>query len=221
MRANILPTTLDFSSTQLRSELAASYPLIKTVDRQMTVTGGTYFSRLRYDLNHTGLAGDRAIAGFAELSDTRQYSPAWSGSYTVRASFGGALPYSPPMPQSRANATTDFAKLDIGAALGYAIDENFNLLMRADAQAASGSLMAAEEVSYGGDRFGRGYDTGMVSGDHGLGVSLQPQYRFAPLANWEATAYLFGDFARVFNTRGDFQGRHRPCFGGRRPQRLP
>ena len=66
--------------------------------------------------------------------------------------------------------------------------------------------MAGEEDVYGGERFGRGYQGGMLSGDEGLGLSLQPQYRFSLMPDWDAAAYLFGDYAHVVNTRGDGQG---------------
>ncbi len=204
-RVDVAPVNADLSSTQLRSEIGASYPLVKTTDEQMGLSMGSYFSQLRYELRRVNIARDRAAAGYVEFSDALQISPSWSGSVVARATAGFALPYDPAQPGSRANATRDFARLSVGGALDYAPDPNWSVLMRADGQAATGSLMAAEEVSYGADRFGRGYDSGVVSGDRGLGVSLQPQYRFTPMPDWDMSVHLFGDYAKVFNTRGDFQ----------------
>jgi hemolysin activation/secretion protein len=205
-RANILPRTIDLSSTQLRSEVNASYPWIASTDEQLMATAGTYFSQLHYSLDGAVAARDRYVATYVELSDIRRISPEFSGSLLGRVTFGTALPYIPPQPQSRANATRDFAKLALTGQLAWTPSGPFSIVLRGDAQAASGSLTAGEEVSYGADRFGRGYDSGMVAGDHGIAASVQPQYSFALAPQWQAAVYVFGDYARVFNTPGDHEG---------------
>jgi hemolysin activation/secretion protein len=203
-RANGLPPGIDLSATQWHGELQLSDPLIETGLERMTLTGGGYFARMGYDLNHRGIARDRYFAGYLQWSDHRQVSARFSRMLSLRATGGFAL--ADALSRSRANATTDFARLGADAALYYAPDAAFGILLRADGQLASGSLMAGEEVVYGGARFGRGYDSGVLSGDAGLGLSLQPQYGFALAPDWRVTTYAFGDYAHVANTRGDRQG---------------
>jgi hemolysin activation/secretion protein len=203
-RADGVPPGIDLSSVQMRGELQVSDPFIRAEDRQLTLTGGSYFSGTIYDLNHLRIAQDRYLAAYAQLTDVRTFSPQIQASLDLRATSGFA--FSTALPHSRANSTRDFARLGLGAAVSYAPTAHFSILLRADGQLASGSLMAGEEAVYGGERFGRGYQSGMLSGDEGLGLSLQPQYRFALIPDWDAAAYLFSDYAHVANTKGDGQG---------------
>lgn len=205
-RANIEPRSLNLSSTQLRSELKLGYPVIKSAMEQLTASGGVYFSQLRYDLNHLHIAKDRAFSAFGEVSEVKQFSDKWSASAYGRLTAGFELPYGSGMPRSRANSARDFGKFNLNAAAAYSVTPDFSLLLRADGQAATGSLMAAEEISYGGERFGRGYEAASVSGDHGIALSIQPQYSFTIVPGWNSSLFAFGDYARVFNTRGDLQG---------------
>jgi hemolysin activation/secretion protein len=204
-RANVQPRTLNLSSTQLRSELKLSYPVVKSAMEQLTASGGFYFSQLRYDLNHLHLAKDRAFSTFGEISEVKQLSDKWSGSLYGRVTAGFELPYGGGVPRSRVNAARDFGKLNLSTATAYSVTPSFSLLLRADGQAATGSLMAAEEISYGGERFGRGYDSATISGDHGIALSLQPQYSLSFIPGWRSSIFAGGDYARVFNSRGDLQ----------------
>jgi hemolysin activation/secretion protein len=203
-RAAGVPPDIDLSSVQTRGEMQLSDPFVRSAARQATLTGGGYFSGTIYDFNHLRIAQDRYLAAYAQLTDVRIFSPQFQASLNLRATSGFALASAPP--HSRANSTRNFARLGIGAALSYAPSGPFSILLRADGQLASGSLMAAEEDVYGGERFGRGYQSGALSGDEGLGLSLQPQYAFVLMPDWSAAAYLFSDYAHVSNTKGDRQG---------------
>lgn len=203
-RAAGLPPNIDLSSIQTHGELQLSDPAVLTEARQLTVTGGGYFSGTIYDFNHLRIAQDRYLAAYAQLTDARIFSPQFQASINLRATSGFALATT--LPHSRVNSTRDFARLGIGAALSYAPTKAFSILLRADGQLASGSLMAGEEDVYGGERFARGYQSGALSGDEGLGLALQPQYNFSLMPDWGAAAYLFSDYAHVSNTKGDGQG---------------
>jgi hemolysin activation/secretion protein len=203
-RADGVPPNIDLSSIQMRGEMQISDAFVRSEARQATLTGGSYFSGTIYDLNHLRIAQDRYLAAYAQLSDVRIFSPKFQASLNLRATSGFA--FSTTLPHSRANSMRDFARLGLGAAISYAPTSAFSILLRADGQLASGSLMAGEEDVYGGERFGRGYQSGALSGDEGLGLSLQPQYRFSLTPEWSAAAYVFGDYAHVSNTKGDGQG---------------
>src|SRR5690606_19056318 len=60
----------------------------------------------------------------------------------------------------------------------------------------------------GGARFARGYNNSEISGDSGLGASLQASYRFdvEMLGGWSITPYTFLDHAYAWNTDVDLQG---------------
>jgi hemolysin activation/secretion protein len=204
-RANIQPRVLDLSSSQLRSELKLGYPVESSAKEQLGVAGGLYYSQLRYDLNHVSIAKDRTFAAFGDVTHVLQRSDKWSENIFARATLGAALPYPAGVPQSRNGAKRNFAKFNLSGAGVYAVTPRFSLLLRGDGQAASGSLMAGEETSYGGERFGRGYDSAVISGDHGFGLSVQPQYSFTIGNGWTSSFFAFGDYARAFNSRGDNQ----------------
>ncbi len=53
------------------------------------------------------------------------------------------------------------------------LSSNFSLLLTAQIQNTSDSLLAGEQVSFGGSGIGRGYDSGAITGDRGKGGLIE------------------------------------------------
>ncbi len=68
------------------------------------------------------------------------------------------------------------------------------------AQYAFNQVLAAQEFSFGGEEFGRGYDTSEIAGDHGIAAKLELRFGGTVDAEYLETYQLFGfyDFGAVF-----------------------
>jgi hemolysin activation/secretion protein len=68
-------------------------------------------------------------------------------------------------------------------------------------QYATKGLFAGEEIAFGGNQIGRGYDPGTLTGDAGVGGSAELRYD-RPINQWaidNAQFYAFYDVASVTN----------------------
>jgi hemolysin activation/secretion protein len=112
---------------------------------------------------------------------------------------------------SRLGAAPNFTKLQSGISVNYAATERLLLSFRTEGQYSQDSLYSSEEIGFGGVRFGRGYNNSEISGDSGLGGSVQASYRLdvEAFGGWAVTPYTFVDQSKVWNTDVDGQGDHR------------
>lgn len=101
---------------------------------------------------------------------------------------------------SRAEATPWFQKAEFTASRVQPINPNWSILTSAAGQIASGPVYSSEEFGYGGQAFGRAFDSSEIVGDHGIVGSVEARYYGAP--NWGTMAwvpYMFYDSGAVFN----------------------
>jgi hemolysin activation/secretion protein len=109
---------------------------------------------------------------------------------------------------SRPGADTDFTKLTTTLRRGQILYGPLNLALNATGQYAFAPLVAGEQVAFGGDGIGRGYDPSVLLGDHGVGGSAELRYdlRFADRFILAAQPYGFYERARVWNRTGGVTG---------------
>ncbi len=101
---------------------------------------------------------------------------------------------------SRGEATPDFTKAEISLARLQEITTDWSALIKFSGQLASGPLYSSEEFGYGGENFGRAFDSSELVGDHGYAGGLEVRYggiRSLKPVNFEP--YAFYDFGEVFN----------------------
>jgi hemolysin activation/secretion protein len=79
-------------------------------------------------------------------------------------------------PRSRFGASAEFTKLRVDVSRDQALGGNFWLEGQLAGQASADELLSSEEFSLGGTYIGRGYDFSELTGDHGLGGSLELRY---------------------------------------------
>lgn len=103
---------------------------------------------------------------------------------------------------SRTGARSFFSKFVIDGQRVQNLPYGFSLAVNVAAQYSALPLFSAEEFSLGGARFGRGYNSGDLTGTNGLGVSGELRYpivvdddRIASLS-----AYSFYDWGRVWRS---------------------
>ena len=104
---------------------------------------------------------------------------------------------------SRAGARTDFTKLTGGIRFMRPIQGPLGLALAAQGQYAPDTLLTGEQFAFGGSQFGRGYDPGALTGDSGLGGSVEVRYdqpfTMSPVEALQP--YVFFDTAEVWNAQ--------------------
>src|SRR5262249_38958952 len=90
---------------------------------------------------------------------------------SLKASFGlnlfGASGFSP-LERSRPDARGQFTKVNLHLSRYRDLGRYFGVYAALDGQYAVDPLLLSEEFSLGGQPYGRGYDYGELTGDHGI-----------------------------------------------------
>jgi hemolysin activation/secretion protein len=104
---------------------------------------------------------------------------------------------------SRAGARIDFTKISGGFRFTRPLADGFEILLATQGQYAFDPLVVGEQFAFGGAQNGRGYDPGALTGDHGLGGTIElrydPQLKIAEIQALQP--YAFYDAARVWNVQ--------------------
>jgi hemolysin activation/secretion protein len=106
---------------------------------------------------------------------------------------------------SRADAQPDFSRITLDAVRAQRLYGPLTLLVTAGGQYAFDPLPAAEEFAAGGSIYGRAFDAGEITGDHGAAISVELQWPFSP--GWagldRVTPYGFVDAGWVWDRESD------------------
>lgn len=223
------------SETQIVS-LFASYPLVLTQARRLTIGGG--LDLIDQDIALGGvpinrdrlrvfnLRADGTWVDPASVAGRGGYSPAeprWYLGASVEARQGvnflgasddcgptGATCFLPgAIPLTRVEGKPDAFLVRANALAEWRPVKNFTFSLAPRAQWASDPLLAYEEFSGGNFTVGRGFDPGTVIGDSGVAVSVEARYGSLVPANTQSGAlqpFVFFDAAWVWNKDLAFAG---------------
>lgn len=191
---------LETRSDDLR--IGLSYPVIRSRNKNLYAKAAVTAHRGKIDLPELRASKDqtRAVRIAASFDSTDR----WQGVNSVEAELsqgidalgaGGST-----AELSRASGRSDFTKLTLQAARLQAIKPQWSLLGAVRGQYAFTDLLVPELFVFGGEQFGRGYDSAELAGDHGAAVKLELRYSgIAPQAKLSAyTLYGFWDAGRVW-----------------------
>lgn len=184
----------------------ARYPVLRGTDETLNADTRLYYSHAAYSLSGIAVARDNYLAAQLGGDYVRAFSPTLGLGANLHLTQGltgfGAPPH------TRANITDDFTKLQGEARLVYQPLDHLSLIVKASGQYAATPLYAAEQISFGGLQYGRGFDSAEISGDSGIGFSFQPEYTIpfdlgdgGLAAGWSITPYLFTDYSKTYNRR--------------------
>lgn len=223
------------SNTQIVS-LFASYPLVLTQARRVTLGGGLDIIDQDIKLGPLPLNRDRirvlnlrADGGWidpASVAGKNGYSPSeprWSLGASIEARQGlnalgasddcgpgGAACFLPgAIPLTRVEAKPDAFLVRASVQAEWRPAKLFTLAVAPRAQWASDPLVAYEEFSGGNFTVGRGFDPGTVIGDSGVAVSTEARYgSFIPgnSKSFAVQPFVFFDAAWVWNKDSSFDG---------------
>lgn len=104
---------------------------------------------------------------------------------------------------SRDGARPDFTKLEATWQRSQFITPDWLAAATITGQRASRTLYSSEEIGFGGPFLGRAYDSSEITGDHGLGGSVEVQYTgLAPIQGFTLAPSLFYDIGKVWTIGG-------------------
>lgn len=136
----------------------------------------------------------------------------WNGASSIRAEFSQGLEILGAKPAgsenlSRADGRPDFTKFNLSCTRLQNISDNFQIFAQAQGQYTMQPLLSSEEFGFGGGSLGRGYDPSEITGDHGIGTSLEVRYNQIMPENKAQIQliqpYAFVDFGKVWEKDND------------------
>lgn len=211
----IFPQNITLSSrveqTQYTGGVVLSYPLELTRQRQWTISSGLDYLDKSYNLksrarlnNNNNLLVDldeqnqRMHYPAAELALTgyREYTQAyWATRFSVRKGINGTLASS-----SVPWGDLGFTRWKLTGDGAYLMAEKWRLSASAEGDWTDNDLPEAEQVTFGGLRFGRGYPDSDAAGDYGYGGQIEMRYIHSRESRWLKTVqpYVILDTAHTW-----------------------
>lgn len=202
-------------NTNQRAEASASYPLLLGAQRSLTLTGGFYAVNNvdAYSVPRTGERLDedtrvRAVfaqLGYLEATATRsrvasvllaQGIRGLGALAEQRSNVAGAAGTNP--------ARLDFTRLAVDLSQRDRFENQWGTAVSFGAQFSPNTLASSERISFGSQRFGRGYAAGDAAGDSGWGLGLEVNRLFKREGEWlkQIEPYLLLEAAQVSLKQG-------------------
>jgi len=101
---------------------------------------------------------------------------------------------------SHEQAKPNFRKVSVFLSRQQALTEELSLTTALSTQYASGTLYSSESFGYGGQGFGRAYDSSDITGDHGIAGSAEIRYNsFNYGDQLYLSPYIFYDVGKIWN----------------------
>jgi hemolysin activation/secretion protein len=191
-------------------EAGLSYPVIRTREKNLTVTGLGFMTDDDSDQHGTASTRDR-LRGFRLKADA-DWADSFLGINQVNFTFSQGIhglgstengfPDDPNLPTASTNAGhVDFNKIESTFTRLQPLPQNFSAFFAAYAQYAFTPLLVSEQCSYGGRFFGRAFDPSQMLGDHCWSVLGEMRYDI-PTGIKQLTRsqlYAFADHGQIYN----------------------
>jgi hemolysin activation/secretion protein len=220
--------TIDFKTQTLYFDTGLSYPVIRSREQNLTVTGLFFASDSKSDANPSPcpspVCSDDRLRGVRLRADV-DYADAWRGINLLYVTFSqgidglGSTGNDNPMP-SIMGGRVDFTKVEALASRTQPLFDAFSAYLAAYGQYAADPLLTPEQCAYGGRFFGRAYDPAALLGDSCIMGNAELRYDFAPLPAFQLSQvqlYGFVDGANLFDrlaVAGFPQNMHAASAGG-------
>jgi hemolysin activation/secretion protein len=204
----------DFESTTVLVSALVGYPLIRSRDLNLTAQAG--FDVVNTDTDFfDGETFSRDRLRVLHATIRSDFRDAWDGSSAVDVQFRQGLPI-----LDASEKGDDFLSREDGTGVSTVVRGSVSRLQSVvegielagaaasislygtvAAQYAFTDLLSDEEFDAGATRYGRGYDSAEISGDHGVGMTFELQFnhllKFDYLDRYQA--FGFYDLGRVWD----------------------
>lgn len=172
-----------------------SHPLRRGTRRSLIATLGvdgidSHNALMGFTLSNDRVRAVRLAGGYVFVNNRRLFSVGLTASQGLSVLGARTTP---------GQAVTDFRKLSIKVNASQALGANTALRAALFGQVSADNLPASEQISLGGDEFGRAYEASTIGGDAGAASSLELAWRPTRLPPLIAGSefYVFGDAGRV------------------------
>lgn len=208
--------TPDLTARTLLASVEASYPLVRSQARNVTLSGGFDYVNQKVDFI-TPLSRDSLRVAYARVDadavDSKSTgAPRWrlTGSLELRRGLsilGASKGCNPLCPAgvtlpSRIDGDPTATTIRASASAEYVVSPKLSFFIRPKAQYAFDPLFSFEEYSGGNYTIGRGYEPGVIIGDDGVGFQLEargPRISPPKRSNITIQPFAFADAAWVWN----------------------
>jgi hemolysin activation/secretion protein len=212
--AGALPSPL--KARTLFATLEAGYSLVRRQAHNVTIGGGLDFLNQRVDFG-APLSRDRLRVLFARVTgdavDLAHQLPRWRLGGYVELRKGLSLfdasdcasGCGAGLGPSRLDGQATAGLMRAGGTAQIALGRSLALVVAPRVQIAFDPVAAFEEFSAGNYSIGRGFDPGVISGDSGVGASVElrgPGLLIGAARGLNLRPYLFADGARIWNLNG-------------------
>lgn len=195
------PFEIESKSTSLSARL--TYQAIRQRDENLDFSIGIDGRNTTSDILGTALTRDYVRAIRASISyDTMDR---WNGfnvaNFTLSRGIDGlGSSDAGDLNLSRAEAEPDFTKAEINLSHLQILAPEWSVMANLGGQMASKALYSSEEFGYGGQAFGRAFDSSEITGDHGLAGSLELRYDGVDMSEYVSLQpFVFYDIGAVWN----------------------
>jgi hemolysin activation/secretion protein len=196
--------TFGVITTSANASIDLSYPLIRTRARSLTLSGGLSLLNTNVHLLGENFRRDKIRSARAGLSYSHSGFLGGNSGATLSAVQGlPLLDHSDPDEQtmSRADAEPAFTKLTLGVVHTQPLPAGFDLNLNASGQYSLSALAASEEFAVGGAAYGRAYNGGEITGEHGAALALELGYEIPYRDTYirRAKPYIFYDVGKTWD----------------------
>jgi hemolysin activation/secretion protein len=198
---------IDYETESLHLSAALSYPFIRTRSENLTGTIAFDFETAKGVTSFGLLSEDRLRVVRAELA--YDFADEWSGInqliLTASQGFNGFGSTGNGNPNaSRIPGRVDFFKTTLFLSREQPLPGRFSLYASAFGQLAGHPLLSSQECGYGGQRFGHGFDSSLITGDHCLLLYGELRYNVSVPSALDQVLdqlqpYAFVDYGRIWN----------------------
>ena len=200
--------TLDVEQETLLFTLETEYPYVRSRRFNFSVSAGFDFIEQDSEI----LGGSSTVADDSlrvlHATATMDYRDSFGGANFAEFGIRQGLPILGASDEGDANLSRvegdgTFTSLNAEVARLQRLSSNFNLLAQVGGQYGfDDELLSTEEFEVGGLTFGRGYDPSELTGDSGLGTTVELQFNQAPGLSFLQSyqVYAFYDFGVVWNS---------------------
>jgi hemolysin activation/secretion protein len=204
--------SLQYQTKSAFLESGLSYPIIRSRESNLIVTGLTFASDDRSSIfempdtppsTHDSLRG---IRGRVDADWADKFNGVNQVNFTASHGFIGLGSTDNMNPlASRLNGRVDFSKLELALTRQQVLFDRFSLLVAAYGQYAATPLLISELCSYGGRVFGRAFDPSQFVGDSCINVLAELRFDIPHQINdlTQAQLYAFWDHGHLHNKAPD------------------
>lgn len=189
---------LDTDSRYVNVGARASYPLIRTRERNLVLNGSLAWLDSETEQLGTLLSQDRLAVLSLGASYDRSDTLGGGGISLLSLTLTQGLGVFGAKSTSRALAGPVFTYLQGQFRRNQVIDDRFGANLRLSAQLSDDPLPSTEQLGLGGEYSVRGYEPSEWTGDRGFSSALELTYRPDLDIRGDAQLYGFADFGKVW-----------------------